>query len=209
MAILKYYDGSDWEPVASALVGPTGSAGTNGVTGATGATGPTGSDASSGLILINTTAFSGVSSVSLPNDTFTATYRNYKIIGHFLNSVSDGRLDMRLRAAGSDNTTSNYSSGFIVAPYSSSLSNEGSTGQTIWNKFGLMKSATVTATFILDVYSPFETETTNFTGTNTRGSSGQMVSAGLFNATTSFDSLTFIPEGGTITGTLYVYGYKN
>jgi hypothetical protein len=161
----------------------------------------------SGLTLINTTTFSGVSSVSLPTSTFTATYRNYKIIGHFLNSVSDGRLDMRLRAAGSDNTTSNYSSAFIVAPYSGSFLNEGLTGQTIWNKFGLMKSSTVTATFLFDVYSPFETETTNFSGINTRGSSGQMLSVGFFNATTSFDSLTFIPEGGTITGTLYVYAY--
>jgi hypothetical protein len=40
MPILKYYDGSDWEPVASALQGPTGTAGD---TGPTGPTGPTGS----------------------------------------------------------------------------------------------------------------------------------------------------------------------
>jgi hypothetical protein len=39
MAILKYYDGSDWEPVASALVGPTGATGPTGAIGPTGATG--------------------------------------------------------------------------------------------------------------------------------------------------------------------------
>ena len=39
MAVLKYYDGSDWEPVASALVGPTGATGDAGATGATGPTG--------------------------------------------------------------------------------------------------------------------------------------------------------------------------
>jgi hypothetical protein len=46
MAVLKYYDGSDWEPVVSALQGPTGPTGAastiTGPTGATGATGPTG-----------------------------------------------------------------------------------------------------------------------------------------------------------------------
>jgi hypothetical protein len=31
MPILKYYDGSDWEPVASALIGPTGPTGPTGV----------------------------------------------------------------------------------------------------------------------------------------------------------------------------------
>ena len=40
MAVLKYYDGSDWEPVVSALQGPTGATGPVGVTGATGNSGP-------------------------------------------------------------------------------------------------------------------------------------------------------------------------
>jgi hypothetical protein len=44
MAVLKYYDGSDWEPVASALVGPTGATGVTGSTGPTGSTGFPNSD---------------------------------------------------------------------------------------------------------------------------------------------------------------------
>jgi hypothetical protein len=39
MAVLKYYDGTDWEPIVSALQGPTGPIGPTGPTGATGATG--------------------------------------------------------------------------------------------------------------------------------------------------------------------------
>jgi hypothetical protein len=43
MAVLKYYDGSDWEPVVSALQGPTGPTGAaSNVTGPTGPTGPAG-----------------------------------------------------------------------------------------------------------------------------------------------------------------------
>jgi hypothetical protein len=48
MAVLKYYDGDSWEPVVSALQGPTGPSVT-GATGSTGATGPTGGGSSLGL----------------------------------------------------------------------------------------------------------------------------------------------------------------
>ena len=48
MAVLKYYDGDSWEPVVSALQGPTG-ASITGATGPTGATGATGSGSSLGL----------------------------------------------------------------------------------------------------------------------------------------------------------------
>jgi hypothetical protein len=48
MAVLKYYDGSDWEPVVSALQGPTGA------TGVTGATGPTGANVGKILQVVQT-----------------------------------------------------------------------------------------------------------------------------------------------------------
>ena len=38
--------------------------------------------ASTGLVLLNTTTFSGVSSISLPADTFTSTYDTYLVISH-------------------------------------------------------------------------------------------------------------------------------
>jgi hypothetical protein len=46
MAVLKYFDGTDWEPVVSALQGPSGSTGS---AGPTGPTGPTGSGSSLGV----------------------------------------------------------------------------------------------------------------------------------------------------------------
>jgi len=47
MPVLKYYDGSDWEPVVSALQGPTGPTGNDAsMTGPTGSTGPTGTSGS-------------------------------------------------------------------------------------------------------------------------------------------------------------------
>ena len=79
--IVQYYDGSVW-----ATVGPT----------------------EGGLAWINTTAFTTVTSVSLPDNTFSASYRNYKIILEIGAVTSDADFTMRLRASGSDNTTSNY-----------------------------------------------------------------------------------------------------
>ncbi len=54
MAVLKYYDGSDWEPVVSALQGPTGPTGATGATGSTGPTGPTGTDVGKILQVVQT-----------------------------------------------------------------------------------------------------------------------------------------------------------
>ena len=68
MAVLKYYDGSDWEPVASALVGPTGA---TGVTGPTGATGATGNSATNKNYLIN-----GSFAVSQRATSFTSSANN-------------------------------------------------------------------------------------------------------------------------------------
>lgn len=43
MPVLKYYDGDSWEPIVSALQGPTGPTGPTGPSGPTGPLGPTGS----------------------------------------------------------------------------------------------------------------------------------------------------------------------
>ena len=64
-----------------------------------------------GLKLINTTTFSAVSSQSV-NDVFSATYDNYKIVCQF-SSSADQEVFFRLRASGSDLTTSVYRTGNI------------------------------------------------------------------------------------------------
>ena len=40
-----------------------------------------------GMVLLNTTSFSGVTSVSLPASTFTSTYTNYKILMKLKNGL--------------------------------------------------------------------------------------------------------------------------
>jgi hypothetical protein len=65
MAVLKYYDGTDWEPVVSALVGPTGPTGAaSTITGPTGATGPTGSAVGKVLQVVSATTTTSTSTSS-------------------------------------------------------------------------------------------------------------------------------------------------
>ena len=61
-----------------------------------------------GMVLLNTTSFSGVSSFSLAADTFTTTYENYKILLTVSGTSADSGINIRLRAAGVDTTSNNY-----------------------------------------------------------------------------------------------------
>ena len=58
-----------------------------------------------GLTLISTTSFSGVTSISLPANTFSSTYNAYRIICNFVPSVGDTTISARVRASGTDNTS--------------------------------------------------------------------------------------------------------
>jgi hypothetical protein len=159
-----------------------------------------------GLTLINTTSFSGVSSASLPTNTFTSTYTNYKIYLNITSATASTFLYARLRAAGSDITTGNYNSAVIQAAYASSaLGNDnGGTSQTTWNRFGWIDSNQTD--FTIDLMSPQSTAYTAFVNQNARYGYGYQTAGGNFNATTAADSITFYPLSGNFTGVYSVYG---
>jgi len=198
MAVLKYYDGTDWEPVASALVGPTGA------TGVTGPTGATGAAASNGLVLINTTSFSAVSSFAFPNNTFSSTYDNYRLVINCTGSTGIN-LQGKLRVAGVDNASNVYNRQRLEAG-SSSVTTDNTT-TTYWDDFG--RAATVLRTFVGDIFSPFLVTPTiaivSFTGGNTNAQFTQITANHSNN--TSFDSINFVCSSGNITGTASMYGY--
>ena len=60
-----------------------------------------------GMVLLNTTSFSGVASQSI-NDVFSATYTNYRICWEGVGTTSQNDLNLRARVSGSDNSSSNY-----------------------------------------------------------------------------------------------------
>ena len=157
-----------------------------------------------GLTLINTTSFSGVTSVSLPAGSFTSTYDNYRIVLR-LTTTGNATISARLRASGSDASTNNYNTKGVYG---------GSSGINAWNNAGTSAwlnytCNTNTSNISMDLFSPQKTETTLGLDQIFSASTGDQISQGLeFTLTTSFDSLSFIASTGNISGTVRVYGYN-
>jgi len=163
--------------------------------------------AGGGMTLINTFSMSAVSSLSM-NSIFSSTYSRYRVLIYSTQSVA-AFLDVKLRASGTDNTTSNY---FGSAMYRSGGANSGqdATATTGWTKFSFLGQKLSTISF--DISNPFSSSL-NTVATSSFGAqetnNAEVVtgtSFGLFNADTSFDGLSLISTG-TMTGQVKVYGY--
>ena len=117
-----------------------------------------------GMVLLNTTSFSGVASVSLPANTFTSTYDNYRLVITLTSTVTTD-LRWRGRTSGSDNTVSSYVFQILEA-YSTSVGAARTTGAN-YGYAGYSESGN-TNSYILDVVNPFATQPTGIYSTNTR-----------------------------------------
>ena len=184
--VTQYYTGSAW-----AAVGGT---------------------ATTGLTYITGTSFSGVSSVSLPNSTFTSTYKNYAVLITITSSTSSAgtAFNFRMRASGSDNTSANYS--WARQYYYNTAS--GSTGNGGDTTFVMFEStAFARGEALINLFAPQLTERTQFTAAGYLDQNGNTViggnSSGTTTVTTSYDAISFYPSNGTITGRYEVYGYAN
>ena len=164
-------------------------------------------DLAGGLVHINTTTFSAVSSVSL-DDVFTSTYANYKIIADFTPSTTANHL-LRLRVGGVD-TATNYQYQSLYAG-STTVSGGRGTAQSSWSV--LNSDVTAAVGFICELLNPQATLST-IGKTNYLRNAASTTIAFFDNVigytpTTSFDGLSLIAGSGTLTGTIRVYGYKN
>ena len=163
---------------------------------------------SSGLVLLNTTSFSGVASVSLPANTFSTTYDSYLVIlkcGISTASYMNGRL----RSSGADDTTSNYQSGWtgIILNGGGASSDTAGAASNIWSRIGYASGSGeiwIAYTF----HNPKLTGRTMVTYQQTRIDAVANSGGAIFNAATSFDSASFLANSGTITGSVSAYGYN-
>jgi hypothetical protein len=160
------------------------------------------------MVLLNTTSFSAVTSVSLPASTFTSTYSNYRFVINITSVSGDLSLQFRLRAAGSDNSTNNYFMRGIESIFGSNpnLANDG----TISTLFGI--DSGTNAMLAGDIIAPQESTRTaliaNGVGVRSDGNNAAWFVNSWFNATTSFDSASFIASANNMTGVISVYGYN-
>ena len=158
-----------------------------------------------GLVLISSTDFSAVASMSI-NNAFSSTYQNYKVL-IYADPSADVNIDFRFRASGTDNSNSNYRYFMPNAAYDGSgVTNLNGLGTT-FIRIGSSSTGNQPSTFSMDLFNPQELKNTyliySHAGEARSGSGG-----GTFNTTTQFDGFSVFPTSGTFTGTIKVYGYK-
>lgn len=162
--------------------------------------------------LIGLRRINGGTAMSYDN-VFTTDYRNYKINFSLTNSTSQA-IYFRFRAAAADNTTTNYFDLVQGVQINGTANNILASSQDkitlgyAGNVEGLRLSGTI------DVMSP-QTATNHFilgtaTSPDSTFSRAMILNyASYFGATTQFDGFKILPNSGTITGTVQIYGYKD
>ncbi len=161
-----------------------------------------------GMVLLNTTSFSGVTSQSF-NNVFSATYDTYRIVFNISSYLAGNPLRFRYRVSGTDNSTSNYQ---FQGPYltlattNATYTANGATAQS-----SAEIAAESPSDAIYDFCNPFSSTRKTFaSGFYQQGDTLVRTNHILFNATTSFDGFSIYANSGTnnITGTVSVYGYN-
>ena len=166
--------------------------------------------AASGLVFISGASFTAASTVSLPTDTFSATYQNYKVSYNVTAASTDSTaIKVRLRASGTDSSSSVYSNAGVTYQLgASTIGAANIQSATAWQfvQFNSVDRNEV----VLEVFAPQLALDTNFMWSaygRVGGSQGGGNGNGEYRAATQFDSLTLFPSAGTITGNYQVYGY--
>jgi hypothetical protein len=159
-------------------------------------------------VLLVTQSFSAVSAASLPDNTFTTTYNAYRIICNFVPSIADTTISARVRAGGTDNTSSNYN--IYTTSYSGSVT-VSRTQTTTWLLGDFRSTENKTIEFF-ELFNLAQTEYTSGQALTVYGPGISTLSAlgkylGL-SVTTAYDSLTIYPGSGTITGSISCYGFN-
>ena len=158
-----------------------------------------------GMVLLNTTSFSGVGSIALPLDTFSATYKNYRLLFQITNSTNS-TITLRGRAAGVDKTTAAYNSAGYFAGVTSAVTRLNTTGATA---ITLVTTTTTTVVGNMDLFDPNSAVVSGrglFNYFNT--AAGDAYNGHFTFAGTVLDSLNFIASTGTISGRLQAFGYN-
>jgi hypothetical protein len=200
------YSGTDWVPLASEVTNLSNYQLSNGV-------GlkkiiPTSVAVGSGtgsVDSLGTVTFSGASSVSL-NGVFTTTYDNYLIL---IDKVGSGGLDvnLRLRAAGVDDSSANYQSQRLIADNTTVSATR--TANATSSRFDNAQTARSVTRLLIS--SPKLTEVTLFESLvvvlGATATPSLVTFVGGLNTSTAYDSLTVFCSG-TMTGTARVYGYN-
>lgn len=174
---------------------------------------PTSTSNSGGSVTVtgSQVAFTTVNSVSL-NGIFTSTYDNYRVV--FFTTAFSAAADYifaRLRTGGTDASGTNYYAPRIYWSGSSTGSDNATASAFV---VGYNYTAYPTAAhFEFDLIRPNVAEFTRISSMGSYLTSGGVpfgfALSGAHNVATAYDSITFLPQTGTMSGTVRIYGYRN
>jgi hypothetical protein len=156
---------------------------------------------------VSKTTFSAVSSVSVDN-CFSASYTHYLVTRNLLGSSAGASLNVRLRVSSTDDSGANYRYQHVNAS-STVVSGARGTAQTSWLEGLGYTEATAAGYGQLRISNPFEAVRTTAWTDRDNDATANIVLRHLVYAhdtASSYTSLSVIPDVGTITGSITVYG---
>ena len=175
------------------------------------------SPTASGLAFINTTSFTTATSVSLPANTFSSTYTNYRVLFALTAVTTTGNITGRFRTAGTDNTSARYFQMSVGINIAATASNQVDSGTS---SFTLGTQGTLALPFyslVLDFFRPNQSGIPkNISGSlvffdGTSNYIGRAINGVFDNNSVAFqaDSFSFISSAASsMTGTVQAYGYS-
>ena len=146
---------------------------------------------------------------------FTSTFDNYKLIINMTNNSVNGSMGLRMRSSGTDNSSSNYTyaglNSYSGSAITSSVNSGGTTTSFLVHTMDTVNYANMPVTF--EILQPFLSYRTTYYGFLPNPVSPQSYFdyiGGAMSVTTSYDGFSiFNGAGGTLSGNLRVYGYRN
>lgn len=154
--------------------------------------------------------FTAATAVSV-NGCFTSTYDNYRVVIEVPTVSATVTLTGVLRAAGTDATAANYDLEVLQGTSATAAAAQAAAAAS----WGLNGGVTGTIHDItLEIKKPFVAAPTYGTAfsmvtQNPQTAPGVAVRGISHRLSTSYDGFTITPTGGTITGTIRIYGYNN
>lgn len=160
-----------------------------------------------GLDLISTQSFTSASSVTF-NSVFSNTYVQYKIVLAATGTTLAG-VNLQWRTSGSTYTSANYNWQKLMGYLTTTMEAARTRNTTNWqNALGAIDNNTAYATN-LEVMNPFQTMyTSGFNQHHYSDVGAYELRAFGMNVTDSFDGFVASTSGGTMTGSISVYGYS-
>ena len=150
---------------------------------------------------------SGVNSVSL-NGVFTSAYTNYLVTSNLSSTGATDVVTIRVRASGTDLSTSTYEYGQAIITTSSIGFNAGSASDTSIRIQALSGAGNTHFSDIRFLAPQTATRTQIYYNSNQSSAFG-LLGFGEVKNTTAYDGFTVLFSTGAASGTIRVYGYNN